>query len=86
MQDSTWLEPWQVGIDTEGCGAPISPHDGSNNAMWELDSTAKTLTITGAGAFIGLAKVFNGGELQAGYVVALSLTPHSFIVSQKIKH
>ena len=37
----TWLEPWQVGIDTEGRGAPISPHDGSNNAMWELTAQRK---------------------------------------------
>ena len=56
MQGDTWLEPWQVGIDTEGCGAPISPHDGSNSAAtWSLGSDGTQLTINGEGAFLGVS-------------------------------
>ena len=55
----TWLEPWQ-GFAPEQCGAPIAPHDGSNPATW--DSTASTITLSGLGAYLGLAKVHNGGE------------------------
>lgn len=58
----TWLEPWQ-GIDPEACGAPIAPHDGTASATYTHDATAGTITINGKGAFLGLAKVFNGGEL-----------------------
>ncbi|MHA7842708.1 MAG: hypothetical protein ACX93I_05265 [Winogradskyella sp.] len=58
----TWLEAWQ-GQDPEGCGTPVFPHDGTASATYDYDATNNTLTIEGAGAFLGLAKVFNGGEL-----------------------
>jgi len=61
QQTDTWLEPWQ-GV-AEGCGAPIAPHDGSNAATWEYDDVAGTITLNGVGAYLGLAKVVNGGEL-----------------------
>ena len=54
----TWLEGWQ-GV-TEGCGAPIAPHVSSTSHTYTLAGT--TLTVSGAGAFIGLAKAHNGGE------------------------
>jgi hypothetical protein len=57
----TWLEAWQ-GV-TEGCGAPVFPHDGSATATYEYDASAGEITIDGQGAFLGLAKVVNGGEL-----------------------
>ena len=60
MGDETWLEGWQGAAD--GCGAPIAPHDGSNPATYIYDATAGTLTVTGDGAHIGLAKARNGGE------------------------
>lgn len=53
--DSTWLEPWQ-GVDAEGCGAPVAPHDGSAAATYVWDEAAETLTINGKGAHLGLAK------------------------------
>ena len=59
--DETWLEAWQ-GV-AEGCGAPIAPHDGSNNAIFQYDEDAGTLKLTGTGAFLGLAKAVNGAEL-----------------------
>ena len=59
----TWLEPWQ-GVDPEACGAPIAPHNGSNAATYAHD-TSGTITLSGVGAFLGLAKAINGGELGA---------------------
>ena len=59
----TWLEPWQ-GVDSEACGAPIAPHNGSNAATYAHD-TSGTITLSGVGAFLGLAKAINGGELGA---------------------
>lgn len=64
MGDETWLEVWQ-GVEADGCGAPIAPHDGSNAATYEYNETEGTLTLNGVGAFLGLAKVINGGELAA---------------------
>ena len=59
----TWLETWQAGPPTEGCGAPIAPHDGTNPATWSYDVSDNTITIIGDGAFLGLAKVTNTNEL-----------------------
>jgi len=58
----TWLETWQ-GVPADGCGAPVAPHNGSNAATWSYNTTANTITLTGVGAFLGLAKDYNGGEL-----------------------
>lgn len=63
VQDGdTWIEPWQ-GMDPENCGAPVAPHDGSNAATWAFNAGDSTVTLTGVGAYLGLAKVFNEGEL-----------------------
>lgn len=60
IQDgSTWLEPFQ-GFDPEQCGAPVAPHDGTNPATYS--DSGSSVTITGLGAYIGLAKVHNTGE------------------------
>ena len=69
----TWLEYWQHNIDMNGdgnvdydddhCGAPITPHDGSYQASWEYDEEVAGLTLNGIGAYIGLPKVNNQGEL-----------------------
>lgn len=54
----TWLEGWQAGADE--CNAPVAPFvDGTFD--YSFDGT--TLTVSGTGAFIGLAKVTNTGEL-----------------------
>ena len=60
--DDTWLEVWQ-GVAADSCGAPVAPHDGSNNAIFEYDEVAGTLKLTGQGAYLGLAKAVNGAEL-----------------------
>jgi hypothetical protein len=74
MGGETWLEGWQ-GSDPEACGTPVSPHDGSatDYSFAVADGkgiTASTVTVSGLGAHLGLAKVYNGGELQAGEDVA----------------
>ena len=60
--DDTWIEPWQ-GTDPEACGAPVAPHDGSNASTWAYDEGASTVTLSGVGAHLGLAKAVNGAEL-----------------------
>lgn len=59
MGDETWLETWQ-GVDADGCGAPVAPHDGSSAGEWTLGN--ETVTLVGEGVFLGLAKVHNTGE------------------------
>jgi hypothetical protein len=74
VQDGeTWVEAWQ-GNDPEGCAAPVAPHDGSNAATWTYDAGASTVTLTGVGAHLGLAKVHNGGELAAPGDAVQSIT------------
>ena len=62
--DETWVETWQ-GAAENACGAPVAPHDGSNNAVFEYDEEAGTLQLSGLGAFLGVAKAVNGAELAA---------------------
>ncbi|WP_431122108.1 hypothetical protein [Flagellimonas flava] len=57
----SWIEGWQGG--SEACGAPVAPHDGSNPATYTVDGVAGTVTLTGTGAYIGLPKAVNEGEL-----------------------
>ena len=61
LGDETWLESWQEGVNADGCGAPVAPHDGTNAATWSYDSEAGTLTIVGS-EYLGLPKAHNGGE------------------------
>ncbi len=58
----TWIEGWQGG--GEACGAPVAPHDGSNPATYTYDEGAGTVTLNGVGAFIGVPKANNSGELS----------------------
>lgn len=61
LGDKTYVEGWQ---GSDGCGAPVAPHDGKTAATWSYDKSAGTLKITGKGAYIGLPKPYNGGELS----------------------
>jgi hypothetical protein len=61
LGEESWIEPWQGGSDA--CGAPVAPHDGSNPATYVYDAAAGTVTLNGVGAYIGLAKANNQGEL-----------------------
>ncbi|MBC8756409.1 hypothetical protein H2O64_17165 [Kordia sp. YSTF-M3] len=58
----TWIEPWQGGGDA--CGAPVAPHDGSGAATYTYDDTAGTITLNGTGAYLGIPKANNAGELS----------------------
>jgi hypothetical protein len=53
-----FIEPWQ-GKDPEGCDTPVAPYvDG--DFTYTLDGDM--LTVTGDGAYLGIAKAHNGGE------------------------
>jgi hypothetical protein len=69
----TWVEPWQGG-GAEGCRASVAPHDGSNPATYNYNSGAGTLTLNGVGAYLGLAKAYNGGELTSPAAAPASIT------------
>lgn len=68
----SWIEGWQGGSDA--CGAPVAPHNGSNAATWSQNTTNGTLTLTGVGAYLGLAKAYNGGELATPSAAPASIT------------
>lgn len=68
----SWIEGWQGGGDA--CGSPVAPHDGSNLATYNYNSAANTLTLNGVGAYIGLPKAFNGGELTSPGDAPASIT------------
>jgi len=63
LGSETWVEGWQNGGAAEGPGAPVAPHDGSASATYIHDQSTNTVTINGKGAYIGLPKAVNAGEL-----------------------
>jgi hypothetical protein len=58
----TWLEEWQGTPDA--CGIPAAPHDGSVSASFVYDDTSNTITLNGKGAYLGIPKANNAGELS----------------------
>ena len=64
LGSETWLEGWQTGTD-DACGAPISPHDGSSSSSYTYDENTGQLTLLGTGAYLGLPKAVNAGELPS---------------------
>ena len=62
MDGETWLEAWQ-GVESDQCGTPVAPHDGSNAATWEYNAASGTVTLSGLGAYLGLPKAVNAGQL-----------------------
>lgn len=60
--NQTWVEQWQSG-SPDACAASVAPHDGSNAATYSFDAQNNTLKLSGEGAFIGLPKAVNAGEL-----------------------
>jgi len=71
MDDMTWIEVWQ-GATADGCAAPVAPHDGGGTFTYE--ATATTVKVIGSGAFLGVAKAYNGGELAAGVTAPSDIT------------
>ncbi len=70
MDGSTYLEAWQ-GV-AEGCGTPVAPFDGSGSYTFTADGSS--ITLNGLGAFIGLPKVNNAGELSDAANAVSSIT------------
>lgn len=68
----TWVEGWQGGSDA--CGAPVAPHNGSNPAAFVYDEAAGTVTLNGVGAYLGIPKAYNGGELTTPLDAPESIT------------
>ena len=61
MGGSTWVEGWQ-GAAADGCASPVDPHvSGSHTFLY--DDVAGKLTLNGVGAFVGLPKATNNGEI-----------------------
>ncbi|MDH7911659.1 hypothetical protein [Winogradskyella sp. SYSU M77433] len=61
LGSDTWVEAWQGGSDA--CAAPVAPYDGIASATYSYDESAGTVTINGTGAYIGIPKANNEGEL-----------------------
>ena len=57
---STWLEAWQG--TANACGTPVAPHNGAS-ATYTYNSSTNKVTINGSGAYLGLPKANNSGEL-----------------------
>lgn len=79
LGSTTWLEAWQGTADA--CGAPVAPHNSAANATYTYDSVAKTITLNGVGAYLGLAKATNAGELTASATV-----PNSRVYSAELSN
>jgi hypothetical protein len=60
LETDTWIEPWQGGSDA--CGTPVAPYNGVT-ASFIHNEIAGTVTLNGTGAYIGLPKANNQGEL-----------------------
>lgn len=61
LQNETWIEGWQGGSDA--CGVPVAPYDGLGNYTYNFNEEEGLLTVNGIGAYIGLPKANNQGEL-----------------------
>ncbi len=64
LQGETWVEAWQ-GVDADGCGTPVAPHNGANSATYSFNEEAGTITLTGLGAYLGIPKATNIGEIAS---------------------
>ena len=62
LGSDTWLEVWQ-GSAADMCGSPIAPYDGSITGTFIHDDTNNKVTVNGSGAYLGIPKANNAGEL-----------------------
>lgn len=72
MGSESWVEGWQ-GV-SDSCATPVAPHNGSATATYGLNGSGDSVTITGLGAYLGLPKVVNGGELSDPAEAVASIT------------
>jgi hypothetical protein len=61
LGSDTWLEGWQG--TTDACGTPVAPYDGTAVATYTYDGSAGKITLNGTGAYLGIPKANNAGEL-----------------------
>jgi hypothetical protein len=85
MGSETWLERWQ-GVDSDQCGVPVTPHDGSAVAAYSHDQAAGTLTIIGRGAHLGLPKATNGAEISSPSAAPDSITYRILVLDEAGKY
>lgn len=67
MNGRAWLEPWQSAVPWR-CGNPVEPHVGKNKSYsfsFSESGGKRFLELHGRGAFIGMAKATNQGELSS---------------------
>ena len=76
--DETWLFAWQSG-DTDRCGAPVAPHDGSATATYAYDAESQMLQISGIGAYVGLPGAINGSEIYSPADAPESITYNAYL-------
>ena len=57
----------------------MAPHDGSADASFVYDGEMNTLTISGAGAYIGLPKAINGAEIDSAAAVPASIDYNAYL-------
>jgi len=62
LGSDTWLEVWQ-GSAADMCGSPIAPYDGSITGTFIHDDINNKVTVNGSGAYLGIPKANNAGEL-----------------------
>jgi hypothetical protein len=68
----TWIEDWQGGSNI--CGTPVAPHDGTAAATYTYNQSTGKLTLYGKGAYLGIPKAYNGGELTSPDYAPNSIT------------
>jgi hypothetical protein len=61
----TWLEGWQGADPADVCGTPIAPHDGMGAFTYYYNQSGATVTLNGTGAYLGIPKVTDTGELAS---------------------
>ncbi|MGB0431038.1 MAG: PKD domain-containing protein [Bacteroidia bacterium] len=72
-QGSIWGETW-MGVAAEGCtdetalASPYDAYTSNDSYSFEVDVNGEkpTIKVSGTGAFLGLQKAYNGGELASG--------------------
>ena len=81
MGDETWIN-WGGDGQPENCGTPESPMDGTGSYTYSHDQENNTLTLSGKGAHLGLAKVVNGAYLNSASDAAETITYDIISVEQ----
>lgn len=81
LGDTTWVEPdW---VASESCASPVAPWNGSNDsATWEHDEELNTITISGAGAYLGIFKIGNAVQHNANSTADESITYTDIVISE----